>query len=53
MTISKVSGKKVVVYVFHCVSCKEDFESDQNQHREQCPSCHCLCSVKSSYTVEE
>lgn len=37
------------VYVFFCVKCKETFESSEGSHRQQCPACGSLCSVKESH----
>lgn len=40
------------VFVFHCLVCKEDFETFSGSHRTPCPSCRTLSSVKSSYNEE-
>lgn len=41
------------IFVYLCVKCKESFESYEGQHRQKCPGCGCLCSVKESHNENE
>lgn len=41
------------IFVYFCNSCRESFESYEGQHRQKCPGCGCLCSVKESHNEEE
>jgi len=41
------------VFVYMCVKCKESFESYDGQHRQKCPGCGSMCSVKESHNEDE